>query len=418
MRALALCALASFAPALQASLGFYEHGAGIKSQGAGGINYAYGEEATALAFNPAIAAALEDRNDFGSSVITPRARGEFVGNLLGPDETYKADGQRFYPIPQGGLVRHLDEHWTTGFSLFAAGLGPDYTRNPYARFGGGHRATLTLVSSGLAGALAWRPHPDHALGAALNLGYQVVRVNGFDFLQSELPLLRASTVPRKTTNQGYDGRPSIGATIGWHGLLAPQLSAGLSYRTKTWAERHRDYRGLLPDRGSLELPAIWGGGVAWMPVSTLTLAYDFQRYEFAGERATGNRLENLDSGNLLGSKNGPGFGFKNQDAHKFGASWLAQPDLTLRVGYVHATQPTRRSETLLNIVGSINTTQHYTAGFTWAFQRWELSGFATYAARQEIKGENSIPLRFGGGEANTDFSVLSGGFSIGWGFGD
>ena len=62
-----LPALAIALPAANghASLGPYEHGAGIKSQGAGGISYAFGEESTVISINPAIAAALDTRFDIG-----------------------------------------------------------------------------------------------------------------------------------------------------------------------------------------------------------------------------------------------------------------------------------------------------------------------------------------------------------------
>lgn len=360
---------------------------------------------------------MDERYDLGVNVFMPTPRGSFEGNLLGPDESYDAKGQRYYPIPQGGMIRRLGEQWTLGFSLFAAGLGPDYERSPYTRFGGGPRASVTLISSGVASALAWQPHPDHAIGFSLNLGYQVLRVEGLEFAQNTLPLLRVSETPDKTTNQGYDGRPNIGASVDWHGLLAPGLAAGVAYRSKSWADRHRDYRGLLPDRGSLELPAIWGGGIAWMPVSRLTLAYDFQRYEFAEERATGNRFASLQAGNMLGSKNGPGFGYRNLNAHKFGVVWLAAQKLTLRAGYIRANQPTRPSETLLNIVGSVNATTHYTGGMTWDFGGWEVSGVIAHAPAQRTRGENSIPLIFGGGEASTSFAITSVGVSFGWGLG-
>lgn len=417
-RGVALWVLAGLSPPVIAALGLYEHGAGIKSQGAGGISYSYGEESTVLSFNPALASGLDDRNDLGVSAFLPVNNVEIQGNLFGRNERYDADGQSVYPIPQGGFVRHLNARWTLGFSLFTAGLGPDFTQNPYERFGGGHRASTTLVSCGAALALSWLPHPDHAFGFSVNPGYQMIRIEGVQFLDYRLPPFRASETPGKASNQGFDGRPNISATFGWHGLVLPALAAGASYRSKSWTQRHRDYRGLLPDRGHLELPAIWGGGLAWMPHRAVTLAYDFQRYEFASQRALGNRVGNLLDGNLAGSKNGPGFGFRDLSAHKFGFFWLASERLTLRVGYIHATRPTRRSETLLDGLGSINTTTHYTAGFTWASGAWELSGFGAYAPEKVVRGEDSIPLLFGGGEANTSFAVQSYGMSIGWGFGD
>lgn len=303
-----------------ASLGPYEHGAGIKSMGNGGVSYAFGEEATIIGANPAIAAGLDARNDLGVSFFLPSPYGEFRGNLFGPNEGYEAKGQRVYPIPQGGLIRHPNEHWTVGVSLFSAGLGPDYERSPYARFGGGPRSSLTLVSAGAVLAAAWRPVPEHAFGLSLNPGCQTIEIKGLEFLQNTLPVLLQSETPSKTTNQGVDGAFTIGATIGWHGLIAPTLAGGLSYRSKTFSQRHDDYRGVIPDRGKLELPAIWGGGLAWMPVSWMTLAFDYQRYEFASEKALGNPLARLQQGHLLGSQDGPGFGLKDQEAYKFGAT--------------------------------------------------------------------------------------------------
>jgi long-chain fatty acid transport protein len=406
---------------VQASLGPYEHGGGIKSQGAGGIVYAHAEESTVIAFNPAAAAALDRRSDLGVSLFIPTPTGEFRGNLFGADQRYDSDGQKIYPIPQGGLVRHLAGNWSLGIALASAGLGPDYTHSPYERFGGARRSSLTLVSSGAVVALAWRPHADHALGLSLNPGYQIVNITGLEFIAEpfglNLPasLLQVSETPRRATNQGSDGVPTFGASIGWHGLITPYLAAGLAYRTKTWAARHREYRGVIPDRGRLELPAIWGGGIAYMPARWITLAFDYQRYELNNERALANRIERL--GHLLGSKHGPGFGLRDLNAYKFGVTWLAMPRLTLRAGYIEANRPTRASETLFNILASVNTTTHYTGGFTWTFEGWELSAHVAYAPEQRVEGRNSVPLIFGEGEASHEFGATIYGLSVGWGFG-
>lgn len=408
-------ALALPAANVHASLGPYEHGAGIKSQGAGGISYAFGEESTVIAINPAIAAALDTRFDIGVNVFIPSTRGEIEGNLFGRDEGHDAEGQRIYPIPQAGAVHRVNDRWTMAVSLFSAGLGPDYEHSPYARFGGASRASLTLVSSGAVIAAAWQPAADQAFGISVNPGYQIVDVQGLQFLQTRLPILRVSETPERTTNQGKDGGFTIGATIGWHGLIAPTVAAGVAYRSKTWAQKHEAYRGLIPDHGRLELPAIWGGGIAWMPTPSITLAFDFQRYELADEKALGNPFSRLAEGHPLGSSDGPGFGFTDLDAKKFGVAWDPTPGLTLRAGYVHANRPTHRAETLFNILASINATTHYTAGFTWAlFDGWEISACFVHIPKVRVEGRNSIPLLFGGGEASTEFGVDSVGLSIGW----
>lgn len=69
-----------------ATLVIFEHGAGIKSMGAGGTAYAAAEEATAIPGNPAHAAVLGNRYDVGIDVLSPLANARFDGNLFGPDE--------------------------------------------------------------------------------------------------------------------------------------------------------------------------------------------------------------------------------------------------------------------------------------------------------------------------------------------
>lgn len=416
-RLIALVIVATATSSAQASLGIFEHGPGIKSQGAGGVSFAFGEDSNPISSNPALTAALGNRNDVGISVFLPEPHMRYRGNSLGPDERFDSDGQDVYPIPQGGFTRQVTPTVSMGFSLYTAGLGPDYTSSPFVRFGSAQRTSVTLVSTATAWTLAWKPRPSQAVGVSINPGYQMLRATGLQFLSGDAPQTRVSVKPDRITDMGFDGSLSMGAAIGWQGSITPSLSAGLSYRTKTWTQRHREYRGLLPDGGSLELPAIWGGGLAWTPTPAVILAVDYQRFEFSGERGFGNRIGNLLDGNLFGSKNGPGFGLMDTSAYKFGAIWRATNALTLRAGYIHSTHTTRETETLFDSLSPCNTTEHYTAGATWNFGRWELSGFAAYTPGETVRGRNSVAPSFGGGEVDTSYRGQTYGTSIGWGFG-
>lgn len=290
----------------QATLGIFEHGNGIKSMGMGGLSYAYGEETTTLSVNPAHAAALGSRYDLGIHVFSPRSRAAFEGNAAGPDEHYRNVGRRYFAIPQGGLSRVLDSRWTAGFTAFAAGLGPDYPDSPYARFGGAQRASLFLNSAGIAAALAYKLDERHAVGASLNLGYQTLAIEGLGFLG------QVSSSPDQVSNQGKDASFSVGFTVGWRGQITPELILAAAYRSKSWTEKHRDYRGLLPDGGRLELPAIYGAGVLYTPHPEWTLGFDFQRYQYESEGGFGNPLSRLaPPDRLLGDADGAGFGFAN-----------------------------------------------------------------------------------------------------------
>lgn len=386
------------ASSVGASLGPFEHGNGIKAQGAGGVSYVAAEETTALSANPSQALGLGGRYDIGIDVMSFYGRTRVEGNALGPDETYKADGEMFYPTPQAGFVTQLNSRWAAGVTVLLAGLGPDFPESPYQRFGGSREASLTLGSISAAPVLAYKLSESHWLGFGAVVGYQTFEAKGLQFLSSTDPQFTVSASPAHTTNQGVDGSLSAGYVLGWTGRFGPRTSVGAGYRSKSWTQKHKEYRGLLPDGGSLELPAVYGAGVAHDLTATLRIALEWQQFRYAAEKAFANRLANLQDGNLLGSPNGPGFGVKNQNAYKLGLSWSVNPELRLRAGYIHATQPVRESETLFIPMAPIVPTTHYTTGFTLARGDWEITGMTSYYATQTVRGKASIPSAFGGGE--------------------
>lgn len=398
---------------VHAGLGPFEHGAGIKAMGAGGVSYVGSRETTALSANPALASSLGRRYDIGLDVLLLHPDTRMEGNALGPDSRHSSEGRRWYFVPQAGFSRPLNDRWAFGVTMLQAGLGPDYAKSPYTRFGGAPRASLMLGSANIVPALSWRPDPAHSFGAGLVLGYQFLDVKGLQFLASTDPQFRVSTRPDKVTNQGKDDALSIGYTLGWTGELAPRLSAGIGYRSKSWTQKLDDYRGLLPDQGSLELPAVYGGALAWRARDLWTVAVEWQRYEFESERAFRNSISQLSEGHLLGSSDGPGFGWQDQNAFKIGVTWDVRPDLVLRAGYVHADQIIRKSDTLFSLMAPATITTHYTGGFTHSWTTWELTGAFLYCPSQEVNGQNSIPAAFGGGELDLKNDFFSVGFSLG-----
>ena len=391
-----------------ASLSIFEHGNGIKAMGFGGVGYTAAEETTAVSANRAHALSLGRRYDFGVDVFTPKSAARFIGNAAGADETYKNTGREYFFIPQGGLTLPLSQRWAFGVSALNAGLGPDYPKSAYARFGGAARSSLFLAQAGVVTALAYQLTPVHAMGLSLNTSYQTLRLEGIQ------PFAGFSQVPDKVSDQGKDGRFGVGYTLGWHARFNPQLSVGAAYRSKTWTGRHKDYEGLLPESGRLELPAYYGVAAAYMPTPTWTLGLELQRYEHASEKAIGNPISRLFEGNQLGSKNGPGFGHDDQNVYKFGAAWQATSKLKLRAGYIRASQIVQPSETLFDILGPVTATTHVTGGITYDWTGWELSGYGFHAANQKVRGENSVPQDpLGGGEVDVSFEGYGLGFSFG-----
>jgi long-chain fatty acid transport protein len=411
-RYLLLGFLISFCLSAEASLGPFEHGAGIKAMGFGGVSYVGATETTALSANPALALSLGDRYDAGVNLMMLNPEAAIKGNSLGADEKYFS--RRSWPvIPQFGVSKSINEQWAWGLTVLQAGLGPKFHRSPYQRFGGTGPSSLKLGSASLATALSWQPVENHQIGAGLILGYQFFSVNGLQFLASNDPATQVSVTPDKVTNQGKDDAFSAGFSLGWTGQLTKTISAGAGYRSNVWTQKLSDYRGLLPNGGELELPPSYGIGIAMTPNNFLTLGIEWQRYEYSAVKAFSNPLSNLEKGKLLGSRNGPGFGWRDQDSYKFGVAWKHRPNLELRLGYVYSDQVIRKSGTLFSILAPTPMEEHYSSGFTYTAGELEFSGVLAYAPENTVKGRNSIPSALGGGNAHVKNDFYSFGFSVG-----
>ncbi|TDU26492.1 long-chain fatty acid transport protein [Panacagrimonas perspica] len=391
-----------------ATIGLFEHGNGVKSLGMGGVGYSFAEESMGLAANPAHAQLLGSRYDLGVDMFIAEAVASHHDNAAGPDAEFKSDGREFYYIPQAGFVKRLSDRWAVGATMLSAGLGADYDGSPYARFGGAGRTNLTLASSSLATALAYRIAPTHTAGIGINLGYQVLAAKGLEFLANS----DSSVAPSHVTNQGKDGAFNVGLSAGWHAQFNPWLAAGLGYRSKNMTERHKDYRGLVAEGGRLELPAIFGGGITLTPRADWTISMEAQRFDYRKQRAFRNGLSRFTEAKL-GSDTGPGFGYNDQEAYKFGVRWQAHPRLAIRAGYVHATQVIDESETFFAPLGPLTPTDHYTAGATWSVAGWELSGYGFDAGKKTVRGRGSIPDALGGGEADISNKMFGFGVAIG-----
>ncbi len=412
----AACGLAPFSA--HATLGVFEHGSGIKALGAGGVSFVNAEDTGAIAANPASALELGSRYDLGIDLLMPDARARIAGNSLGPDKTYDSDAHHYYFIPQAGISFPIAPNWAAGITAYAAGIGPDYTQSPYARFASpavasqSQSASLAVKISGLSLALAHSPWPGQTFGIAVNFQHETVDAKGL------LPFAGLSQAPDEVSNVGKHGAFGGSLMAGWSGRLTPWLNAGASYRSKSYSQKIHQYAGLLPDSGELELPAIYGAALAFKPLPQLTIETEFSRQQYSSRHAFGNTIDVLAQGKPLGSSDGPGFGWGDQNAYKLGVVYQATPDLRLRAGYIYATASFPPSQTLFNLLAPATLRNHYTLGATWGFlPRYEVSGYAALAQQRQVSGHDSIPAAFGGGEASISNEMFLVGVSIGHRFG-
>ncbi len=408
----ALFAVAAVLPGVaHATNGYFSHGYGVKSQAVAGVGVALPQDGLTAATNPAGTAFVGNRLDAGLNYFAPDRGADIHGNGYGLDGSYDGNGKKHFFIPELGYVRQLGSQTSVGLAVYGnGGMNTQYDRNPFAALGGQGAGGVNLEQLFISPSVAYKVTPDHTLGVALNLAYQRFSAQGIS------PFAGASAASGQVSDQGTDTSTGAGARIGWIGQVAPHWRLGATWSSKI-SGRFDKYKGLFADRGSFDIPANYALGVAYQPSKDWTIAADYQVIEYSGVKAVANPLSKLASGQLLGAKDGPGFGWEDVTVYKLGVVHQWRPDLTLRAGYSHATQPVPGKETFFNVLAPGVVQDHLTAGFTWKTgQHAEWSAFYGRAFKKSVQGQQSIPANFGGGEADVHLKEDILGVSYGWTF--
>lgn len=414
-RPLALLTLATAAPlAAHATNGYFSHGYGIKSQAVAGVGIALPQDALTSAANPAGLAALDDRLDLGLTWFRPERSADIVGNGFGPDARYDGDGKKNFFIPEFGYARRLSNSLSAGLAAYGnGGLNTEYRDNPYARFGATGTAGVNLEQLFITPSLAWKASDSQAFGVALNIAYQRFSAKGIGVFGG------FSSDPGHVSDQGTDTSTGVGLRLGWQGQVVPGLTLGLTWASKVRGKFDK-YSGLFADGGRFDVPENYGAGLAWQASPSWTLAADVQKIRYGSVAAVGNSVSTLFAGAPLGSADGPGFGWRDVTAYKFGVVHQWQSDLVLRAGVSHARQPVPAGETFFNILAPGVVQDHLSLGATWSLPGGgELSGFFAHAFGKTVRGSNSIPpgappAGLGGGNADVRLKENIFGIAYGW----
>ena len=391
--------------------GYFSSGYGVKSQGMGGVGIALPQDGLAAAYNPAGIALLDDQFNLGVTWFSPKRDAEIVGNgVPGVNGHYDGNGKKNFFIPEVGYIKKLSDSTSVGLAIYGnGGMNTDYSNNPYSAFGSSGKAGVNLEQLYIKPSIAYKLNEKNTFGAGINFVYQRFSAEGLQAFAS------SSSSPDNLTNKGHSSSTGLGIHLGWVGQLTKDLSVGATWSSKAKMSRFDEYKGLFADGGSFDIPETYGIGVAFKATPSVTLAADIQRINYGSVDSIANPLSNLLSGNPLGSRNGPGFGWKDITVVKVGASYEVKPGLTLRVGYNHSDQPIPNDQTLFNILAPGLVQDHLTLGGSWKTSpNGEWSVFYTHAFRKEVKGHNSIPMSFGGGEANIGLSQNIFGVAYEW----
>jgi long-chain fatty acid transport protein len=376
--------------------GYFFHGHGVRSQGVGGVGIALPQDALAAATNPAGMGKVGDRVDAGVTWFRPVRESEIEGSgAPGANGTYKGNDSQNFFIPELGYNKQYSEDVTLGVSVYGnGGMNTDY-KNGIPLFNSNGRATgVDLAQVFVAPTVTWKVHEHHTLGVSLNLAYQRFEAKGLQNFSN------ASSSSANLTNNGHDDSYGAGVHIGWLGEITDAVTLGATYQSRTYMSRFDKYKGLFAEHGDFDVPSTYGVGVAVKVTPALTLAADFQRINYSEIDSVGNAsLSNLNNG--LGNDNGAGFHWQDAKVYKIGALYQYSPALILRAGYNHVDQPIRSGDTLFNILAPGVVKDHVSIGATWALSPQSEVSFAyTHAFENTVRGQNSIPASFGGGDAN------------------
>jgi len=397
----ALIAIAGLSGSAFATNGYFAHGYGMKAKGMGGVGIAYGQDALAAATNPANMVLIGNRWDVGVDFFRPQRDAEIVGNICGPgcsaNGKYDGNSSENYFVPEFGYNKMIANNMSLGVSVDGnGGMATDYDRNPFAAFGATGNAGVNLEQLMIAPTLSYKLNESHAVGVSLKIAYQKFKAFGIQ------PFAGISSAPTKLTNNGHDSSWGWGIGLGWTGKITPTLSLGATYHSKTRMQEFDDYRGLFAEKGGFDIPENYGIGMAWQASPQLVIAADIHQINFSKINSVGNPLRfPPGAGQLLGNNNGSGFGWDDMTVYKIGVAYDLNKEWTVRAGYNHGSQPIPKSETFFNILAPATVEDHLTLGATWRLASGGEVTFAyMHAFEETVKGSNSIPAGFGGGNAN------------------
>lgn len=370
----------------------------MKSIGMGGVGIALPQDALAPATNPAGLTMVGNRLDIGLDWFRPTRGADIVNNGAGMTGSYNGNDATDFLIPEFGYSRMLNPDMAVGIAVYGnGGMNTKYKSSPFAAVGGTSPTGVDLTQLFVAPTVAYKVNPNNSIGLSLNLAYQQFGLSG---LQTSA-FAGFSSDPMHFSDQGKDSSTGWGARIGWTGQVSSTVTLGATYQSKTKMGKFDKYKGLFANQGEFDIPENYGIGIAVKATPRLTVAADVEQINYSKVAAVGDPIDSLFAGKLFGSTDGPGFGWRDVTTLKLGASYEYRSDLVLRAGFQTLRQPIPENQTLFNILAPGVVEQHVTLGATWTLaNNNELTLGYMHAFKKEVNGVNSIPLSFGGGEAN------------------
>ena len=427
--ATAVAAAVAAPMAAQATNGYTMHGFGTAQRGMAGAGSALPMDSLIVYSNPAGLTKLGKRFDLELSFFNPSDRSYTANDDASPipfvphvdPGTFKSQNDWFV-IPSAGMNWRLDdksalaltlagsggmntEYDSAVFKNFAAPAGsppappapagalfpgsppfPGSPGNLNGQFTASDPTGVNLQQALIALSYARDINEHNTVAISPILAIQSVKVQGLQ------PFKAFSETPGKVTNNGTDYSYGGGVRIGWLGTFADdRLNIGVSYQSKLYMTKFKDYEGLFAEQGKFDIPAQLNVGVSFKPIPALSIAADWQRIFYGNIDSLNN--SNTQAPNsadtLLGADNGLGFGWDSINVYKIGANYQINDKFAVRAGYSHTDAPFDGANALFNIIAPATIEDHVSVGFSYKINDHHGITFAyTRALDNKIDGQN------------------------------
>lgn len=380
--------------AAMATNGYFSHGYGLKAKGMGGASVASTDNAFAGANNPASAAWAGDRVDAGVDLFMPSPRGMDRTNSGPANTSVTSDDNSFY-VPEFGYNRAISDKLGVGITVYGnGGMNTNYPGGQYPAgacgagsppgnvFCGAGRLGMDLTQLVIAPTVAYKLNDAHSVGVSPLIIKQQFKAYGIPGLPEP----------------GYDSSDGVGVRIGYLGKLTDKLNIGASYSPKTSMSKFSQYKNLFLEQGGFDIPENYTVGASYQMASTVAMALDYQRINYADVKSIGT------------SSAQGGFGWKSIDVWKLGVEWQAMPNLIMRAGLNVGGNPISSADASMNTLAPGVTTTHYTIGGTYALTKsTEMTVAYMNAPSNSVSGPNPM-----GGTDTIKMAQQSLGIQFGW----
>jgi long-chain fatty acid transport protein len=391
--------------------------ASVKSTGMAAAAVAYPQDALAGAFNPAGMVDVGDRIDSGFAAVRDSRKLKIHGNGS-PLINGKFDANhhaKWVYTGDFGINKQFgcNGNMSIGLVVYNRNYNKVKYKNPQPIFSDTKPLGMEYVHETVAPTFAVKLWEKHNFGISVNWMIQRLWVQGIQKFDNPM----FSKFPGHVTNHRYNYSQGCSVTFGYRCQISDNFSVGVTAQPRTYMRPFRKYRGFLNHAGRLHIPPKIAAGFAWRFDPRATLAFDVEWINWKRVKALTEPLQQTTADLIehkLGSAHGTGFGFRDQWFYRLGVDYDLTDSITVRAGYRYANTPIRRTQTAVNALICDTVESFVTVGASYCINPCnEVSVLYAHGFRHKVKGQNSIPPEFGGG--NADLKQYTDVFGISWG---